>query len=66
MEQFRGLSDGDKILVRNGGGFYGICGDSTFGSLGVIKLPGGYRFSFEEGYEFLEFHSDARYRKCLY
>jgi len=33
-----------KGFVRKGGGFYGICGDSTFGSLGVINLPEGYRF----------------------
>ncbi|HEC89502.1 MAG TPA: hypothetical protein ENI44_02840, partial [Thermoplasmatales archaeon] len=33
-----------KNFVRRGGGFYGICGDSTFGSLGVINLPSGYRF----------------------
>ena len=32
-----------KRFVRNGGGFYGICGDSTFGSLGVINLPTGYK-----------------------
>jgi len=32
-----------KKFVRRGGGFYGICGDSTFGSLGVINLPDGYR-----------------------
>ncbi|RLF41660.1 MAG: hypothetical protein DRN12_02640, partial [Thermoplasmata archaeon] len=33
-----------KNFVRRGGGFYGICGDSTFGSLGVVNLPSGYRF----------------------
>ena len=33
-----------KNFVRRGGGFYGICGDSTFGSLGAIDLPSGYRF----------------------
>ena len=33
-----------KKFVRRGGGFYGICGDSTFGSLGVIHLPRGYKF----------------------
>ncbi len=27
-----------KNFVRSGGGFYGICGDSTFGSLGVENL----------------------------
>ncbi|MBS3748659.1 MAG: hypothetical protein KGY65_01415 [Candidatus Thermoplasmatota archaeon] len=32
-----------KKFVRNGGGFYGICGDSTFGSLGVVNLPTGYK-----------------------
>jgi hypothetical protein len=32
-----------RRFVRNGGGFYGICGDSTFGSLGVINLPKGYK-----------------------
>ena len=32
-----------KKFVRKGGGFYGICGDSTFGSLGVINLPKGYK-----------------------
>lgn len=32
-----------RKFVRNGGGFYGICGDSTFGSLGVVNLPQGYR-----------------------
>jgi len=32
-----------KKFVREGGGFYGICGDSTFGSLGVIHLPLGYK-----------------------
>jgi len=32
-----------KRFVRNGGGFYGICGDSTFGSLGAVNLPMGYK-----------------------
>jgi len=32
-----------KDFVRKGGGFYGICGDSTFGSLGVVNLPRGYK-----------------------
>lgn len=32
-----------KEFVRKGGGFYGICGDSTFGSLGVVNLPKGYK-----------------------
>ena len=32
-----------RKFVRNGGGFYGICGDSTFGSLGVVNLPSGYK-----------------------
>jgi len=32
-----------KKFVRRGGGFYGICGDSTFGSLGVVNLPRGYK-----------------------
>ena len=32
-----------RSFVRSGGGFYGICGDSTFGSLGVINLPKGYQ-----------------------
>lgn len=32
-----------KKFVRRGGGFYGICGDSTFGSLGVINFPRGYK-----------------------
>ena len=32
-----------KKFVRRGGGFYGICGDSTFGSLGVVNLPTGYK-----------------------
>ena len=32
-----------KKFVRKGGGFYGICGDSTFGSLGVVNLPKGYK-----------------------
>jgi hypothetical protein len=32
-----------REFVRSGGGFYGICGDSTFGSLGVINLPFGYK-----------------------
>jgi len=32
-----------KKFVRNGGGFYGICGDSMFGSLGVVNLPTGYK-----------------------
>jgi hypothetical protein len=32
-----------KDFVRRGGGFYGICGDSTFGSLGVVNLPRGYQ-----------------------
>ena len=31
-----------REFVRNGGGFYGICGDSTFGSLGVKNLPKRY------------------------
>ena len=31
-----------KRFVRNGGGFYGICGDSTFGSMGVKNLPKTY------------------------
>jgi hypothetical protein len=30
--------------VRSGGGFYGICGDSTFGSLGPINLPPRYEY----------------------
>ena len=35
----------DKIkeFISQGGGFYGICGDSTFGTLGVINLPKFYR-----------------------
>jgi len=32
-----------RKFVRSGGGFYGICGDSTFGSLGVVNLPAGFR-----------------------
>ena len=32
-----------KKFVKRGGGFYGICGDSTFGSLGVVNLPRGYK-----------------------
>ena len=32
-----------RKFVRKGGGFYGICGDSTFGSLGVVNLPTGYK-----------------------
>jgi hypothetical protein len=32
-----------RQFVRNGGGFYGICGDSTFGSLGVKNLNWGYK-----------------------
>ena len=32
-----------KKFVREGGGFYGICGDATFGSLGVIHLPFSYK-----------------------
>ena len=32
-----------RRFVRSGGGFYGICGDSTFGSLGVVNLPLGYK-----------------------
>lgn len=31
-----------RRFVRKGGGFYGICGDSTFGSLGVEKLSWRY------------------------
>ncbi|HEC80856.1 MAG TPA: hypothetical protein ENI42_00300 [Thermoplasmatales archaeon] len=31
-----------KRFVSNGGGFYGICGDSTFGSMGVKNLPKTY------------------------
>jgi hypothetical protein len=31
-------------FVRSGGGFYGICGDSTFGSLGPINLPDRYEY----------------------
>lgn len=31
-----------KRFVRSGGGFYGICGDSTFGSLGVKNLNWRY------------------------
>jgi hypothetical protein len=31
-----------KRFVRSGGGFYGICGDSTFGSLGVENLNKKY------------------------
>ena len=31
-----------RRFVRNGGGFYGICGDSTFGSLGVEHLDWRY------------------------
>ncbi len=31
-----------KKFVRSGGGFYGICGDSTFGSLGVENLNWRY------------------------
>lgn len=36
----------EEILrfVRSGGGFYGICGDSTFGSLGPINLPNRYEY----------------------
>lgn len=34
-----------RKFVRRGGGFYGICGDSTFGSLGVVNLPEGYKKS---------------------
>jgi len=36
----------EEILrfVRSGGGFYGICGDSTFGSLGAINLPNRYEY----------------------
>ena len=33
-----------KRYVRFGGGFYGICGDSTFGSLGVENLKRGYNW----------------------
>jgi len=33
-----------RDFVRSGGSFYGICGDSTFGSLGVVNLPQGYKF----------------------
>lgn len=33
-----------RQFVRSGGSFYGICGDSTFGSLGAINLPEGYKF----------------------
>ncbi len=28
-----------KNFVKSGGGFYGICGDSTFGSLGLKNFP---------------------------
>lgn len=31
-----------RKFVRTGGGFYGICGDSTFGSLGVENLDSRY------------------------
>ncbi len=31
-----------RRFVRKGGGFYGICGDSTFGSLGIEKLNRKY------------------------
>jgi hypothetical protein len=31
-----------KEFVWNGGGFYGICGDATFGSLGVQNLKNRY------------------------
>ena len=30
-----------KEFVKKGRGFYGICGDSTFGSLGMINMPRG-------------------------
>ena len=33
-----------KNFVRSGGGFYGICGDSTFGSLGVENLNIKYKY----------------------
>ena len=32
-----------KQFVRSGGGFYGICGDSTFGSLGVKGMKWQYK-----------------------
>ncbi|MEF8880078.1 MAG: hypothetical protein V5A64_06800 [Candidatus Thermoplasmatota archaeon] len=32
-----------KRFVKSGGGFYGICGDSTFGSLGTKHLKWQYR-----------------------
>lgn len=35
-------------FVLKGGGYYGICGDSTFGSLGVVNLPKGYKKALKE------------------
>ena len=44
-----------KRFVRSGGGFYGICGDSTFGSLGVINLPRRYDIPMKKALGFEEF-----------
>lgn len=32
-----------KEFIEGGGGFYGICGDSSLGTLGFKNLPEGYR-----------------------
>ncbi len=44
-----------KRFVRSGGGFYGICGDSTFGSLGVINLPKSYKIPLKRALGFRDF-----------
>lgn len=44
-----------KEFVRRGGGFYGICGDSTFGSLGVVNLPRGYKIPLKRVTGYKEF-----------
>jgi hypothetical protein len=44
-----------KRFVRLGGGFYGICGDSTFGSLGAINLPRGYSITLNRALGFKDF-----------
>ncbi len=40
-----------RDFVRKGGGFYGICGDSTFGSLGAVNLPHGYQIPLKKATE---------------
>jgi len=44
-----------KKFVRRGSGFYGICGDSTFGSLGLINLPKGTRLIMQKNLGFKDF-----------